>query len=183
MWKWRLKCVDRISQQVCGMNVKLQTMKLGHAAGFDLWMRRSAVSGVAKRRWKLARHKVSGQRHKKFRPEGTMEMWKRDYRADVSAVPSGRKIFCGTLPDTLCLANFRLCLRHERRPRSQSATQRVQDANIAKQPRTSARLSRGATVEISQLRSGWWRIDENSVLKGRRTGWDVRVLAAAFITK
>ncbi len=41
-------------------------------------------------------------------PEGTMENI-----LDVSAVPSGRNEFMDDFPDIPCLANFRLCLRHE----------------------------------------------------------------------
>ena len=49
----------------------------------------------------------------KMRPERTMEMCERNLRMDISAVPLGRRNFYGTFPDTPCLANFRLCLRHE----------------------------------------------------------------------
>ena len=68
--------------------------------------------GVAERYWKLASYEVAGEPPQKMiRPEGTMET---ATQCPATSPPSRRDGKCsGTLPDTPCLANFRLCLRHE----------------------------------------------------------------------
>lgn len=43
---------------------------------------------------------------KKIRPKRTMEIPESVFRANISTVPPGRIKFCGTIPDTPCLANF-----------------------------------------------------------------------------
>ena len=126
MWKCRLKCVDGIRDS------------------------------VAERHWRLARHGVSGHGEKKksreatpdisqtrqcleqtcknIRLERTVEMCA-PIKGECFHRPFRTRTFCGTPPDTSCLANFQLCLRHERRVANHGC--------------------RGATGDISQLRSGW----------------------------
>ena len=58
--------------------------------------------------WKLASYEVAGGGGVNVSvPDGTVE------RAEVSGVPSGRNELWDALPDTSCLANFRLSLRDE----------------------------------------------------------------------
>jgi hypothetical protein len=64
-------------------------------ADYDLNFHQTrAAFDAAERRRKLARQAVSGQRHSKFRPEGTMEFPIGNHHSNVSAVLSGRAIFC-----------------------------------------------------------------------------------------
>jgi hypothetical protein len=65
------------------------------------WMSRSDA-------WKLASYEVAGGGGANVSvPDGTVE------RVEISGVPSGRNELLDALPDTPCLANFRLSLRDE----------------------------------------------------------------------
>jgi len=87
-------------------------------------------------------------------------MWKRDYGADVSAVPPGRGDFCGRY-QTLRVWLISGCAFGTNAV-SSNHNRCGAAADIQHE------LCREATLDISQLRSGWWRIDEKHVLKGRR---------------